>query len=249
MGLKPWNLMLYKPSVNRGCGSSSLVYKYDIKMAKAQTGRGILDSMSQKTPEQSLIGAPVSLAWMLISGGAVGWVAALALTVERIRVASNPDAVLSCDVSPFISCKSVMLTWQASLLGFPNPLIGLAAFFAPVLVGFAILAGAKFAKWFWQIFTAGMTGGFIFVLWLFSQSLFEIGALCPYCMVAWAGMIPMYWKHVLFAAREGIVPVPLKTVDFFVASYDWHWLFTLATFFGLVVTIIWKFWSLWPSLF
>jgi hypothetical protein len=68
-------------------------------------------------------------------------------------------------------------------------------------------------------------------------------------MVAWAGMIPMFWKHVLFAAREGIVPVPLKTVDFFVASYDWHWLFTLATFFGLVVTIIWKFWSLWPSLF
>ena len=59
--------------------------------------------------------------------GVVGWIASLALTVERIRVAENPSATLGCDVSPFISCKSVMLTEQASLFGFPNPLIGLAS--------------------------------------------------------------------------------------------------------------------------
>lgn len=241
--------MLDKPVASRRCGSSSPMYKYDTNMAKAQNCRGILEFMTQKPAEQSLIGAPVSLAWMLIAGGVTGWIAALALTIERLRVASNPDAVLSCDVSPFISCKSVMLTWQASLLGFPNPLIGLAAFFAPVLIGFAILAGAKFAKWFWQLFTFGMTGGFVFVFWLFSQSLFEIGALCPYCMVAWAGMIPMFWKHFLFAASEGIVPVPVKTIGFFVNAYDWHWLFTILTFFGLSATVVWKFWDLWPSLF
>ena len=102
--------------------------------------------MSLETSTQPVIGAPRSLAWMLITGGVVGWAAALSLTIERINVASNPDVALSCDVSPFISCKSVMLTWQAKLLGFPNPLIGLAAFFAPVIIGFAILAGAKFAK-------------------------------------------------------------------------------------------------------
>ena len=241
--------MLDKPVASRRCGSSSPMYKYDTNMAKAQNCRGILEFMTQKPAEQSLIGAQVSLAWMLIAGGVTGWIAALALTIERLRVASNPDAVLSCDVSPFISCKSVMLTWQASLLGFPNPLIGLAAFFAPVLIGFAILAGAKFAKWFWQLFTLGMTGGFVFVLWLFSQSVFVISALCPYCMVAWAGMIPMFWKHFLFAASEGIIPVPVKSVGFFVHAYDWHWLFTILTVFGLIATIVWKFWDLWPSLF
>lgn len=186
---------------------------------------------------------------MLITGGVVGWAAAFALTLERIRVAENPDATLSCDVSPFISCKSVMLTWQAKLLGFPNPLIGLAAFFAPILIGVAILAGAKFAKWFWQIFTLGMLGGFGFVLWLFSQSLFDIGALCPYCMVAWAGMIPMFWKQFLFVASEGIIPVPVKSVSFFVNAYDWHWLFSIATFATLIAAVIWRFWDLWPSLF
>jgi uncharacterized membrane protein len=205
--------------------------------------------MATKTPEKTLIGGTSSLAWMLITGGVVGWIGAMALTIERLNVASNPDAVLSCDVSPFISCKSVMLTEQASLLGFPNSLIGLTAFFAPILVGFAILAGAKFAKWFWLLFTLGMGAGLAFVIWLFSQSLFEIGALCPYCMVAWTGMIPMFWKQFLYSAREGIVPVPLKTIGFFVAAYDWHWLFTFATFGVIIMATIWRFWDLWPSLF
>lgn len=203
--------------------------------------------MSKEKEQVETIGAPKSLAWMLISGGIVGWAAALSLTIERINVATNPDAVLSCDVSPFISCKSVMLTWQAKLLGFPNPLIGLAAFMAPIVVGFAILAGAKFARWFWQTFTAGMFVGFSFAIWLWSQSVFDIGVLCPYCMVAWAGMIPMFWKQFLFSTSEGIVPVPLRTIDFFVRAYDWHWVFTIVTFATMITVIIWKFWALWPS--
>jgi hypothetical protein len=79
--------------------------------------------MSIETSQKSLIGGTKSLAWMLITGGAIGWIGALALTIERLHVAANPDAVLSCDISPFISCKSVMLTEQAALLGFPNSLI------------------------------------------------------------------------------------------------------------------------------
>jgi uncharacterized membrane protein len=205
--------------------------------------------MSSKTSEKPLIGGTISLAWMLIVGGIVGWIGAMALTIERLNVAANPDAVLSCDVSPFISCKSVMLTEQASLLGFPNSLIGLTAFFAPILVGFAILAGAKFAKWFWLLFTLAMGAGFAFVVWLFSQSLFEIGALCPYCMVAWTGMIPMFWKQFLFSAREGIFPVPLRTVGFFVGAYDWHWLFSFGTFAVIIGATMWQFWDLWPTLF
>jgi uncharacterized membrane protein len=205
--------------------------------------------MSLVNSQKRLVAGTKSLAWMLITGGIVGWIGALALTIERLNVAANPDAVLSCDVSPFISCKSVMLTEQAALLGFPNSLIGLAAFAVPVVIGFAVLAGAIFAKWFWLLFTIGMSGGFFFVIWLFGQSLFEIGALCPYCMVAWTGMIPMFWKQFLFSTREGIVPVPVRTVDFFVAAYDWHWLFTFATFGTVIAVTLWSFWDLWPSLF
>ena len=131
--------------------------------------------------------------FFLIGFGAMGWIASFGLTLERIKVAGDPGAATACDISPFISCKSVMLSEQAALFGFPNPLIGLAAFFAPVLVGFAMLAGAKFASWFWQGLLAGHVLAMAFVFWLFSQSVFSIGSLCIYCMVAWTATIPLFW--------------------------------------------------------
>lgn len=184
----------------------------------------------------------------LIWTGILGWFAAFSLVLERIHVATNPDAVLSCDVSPFISCKSVMLTEQASLFGFPNPLIGVAAFVAPIAVGLAILAGAKFAAWFWRLFAVGITAGLVFVIWLWIQSTFVIGVLCPYCMVAWAAMIPLFWKVILFGAKDGFIDTPLRFVGFFDRAYDKAWVFTLATEALLIAIIIARFWTSWPSL-
>ena len=179
--------------------------------------------------------------------GIVGWVASLALTLERIRVAENPEVTLGCDVSPFISCKSVMLTEQASLFGFPNPLIGLASFFAPVLIGFAILAGAEFKNWFWNLYLVGNIFGFAFVLWLFSQSVFVIGSLCPYCMVAWIAMIPLLWMNLGLVAAQGSMGerfvAPGKLV------YEWNWVVTVATYVAISLVILVVYWDLWPTLF
>jgi uncharacterized membrane protein len=205
--------------------------------------------MSEIRPAANSFIASKTLAWVLIIGGTLGWIGAFLLTLERLHVAENPDAVLGCDVASFISCKSVMLSWQAKLFGFPNPLIGLGAFVAPLVVGVAVLAGARFAAWFWQIFTGGLFLGFVFVLWLFDQAVFDIGALCPYCMVAWLGMIPMFWTVFLFGAREGFIWVPTRTIRFFVSAYDWSWLFSLATILGLAAVIAVKFWSLWLDFF
>lgn len=189
-------------------------------------------------------GFAITLLWT----GILGWFAAFSLVLERIHVATNPDATLSCDLNPFISCKSVMLTPQASLFGFPNPLIGLAAFVAPIAVGIAILAGAKFAAWFWRLFAAGITGGFIFVVWLWVQSTFVINVLCPYCMVAWAAMIPLFWKVILFGTKDGFIDTPLRFVGFFDLAYDKAWLFTLITELIAIAAIIARFWSQWPAL-
>lgn len=187
-------------------------------------------------------------AWTLIWTGLLGWFAAFSLVLERINVATNPDATLSCDLNPFISCKSVMLTAQASLFGFPNPLIGVASFVAPVAVGVAILAGAKFAAWFWRLFSVGITLGFIFVIWLWIQSTFVIGVLCPYCMVAWAAMVPLFWKVILFGAKDGFIDTPLRLVGFFDLAYEKAWVFTVITEAILVAVIVARFWSSWPIL-
>jgi uncharacterized membrane protein len=206
----------------------------------------VSEQSAVKTPS---IEASKPLAWFLIVAGATGWIASFLLTLERFHVAANPDATLSCDVATFISCKSVMLSPEAKLLGFPNPLIGLAAYFAPFLVGFAILAGAKFAAWFWRWFFVGHALGFVFVTWLFSVAVFDIGALCPYCMVAWAASIPLFWQLLAHGAREGYIPVPLKTVGFFVRAYDYAWLIALINILFVAITILIHFWNLWLKFF
>ena len=209
---------------------------------------------TEKVTEQSSNGAEVlpspgkGFAWTLIITGIIGWIAAFTLTLERLHVASNPNATLSCDLNPFISCKSVMLTEQARLLGFPNPLIGLAAFIFPIAVGAAILAGAKFALWFWRMFATGITMGFLFVVWLWTQSTFVINVLCPYCMIAWAGMIPLFWTVTLFMLREGVIETPLRFAGFFDRAYEKAWAWTLGTDLIIIAIIIVRFWSYWPAL-
>jgi uncharacterized membrane protein len=183
----------------------------------------------------------------LIAFGALGWIASFGLTLERIKVAANPMASTACDISPFISCKSVMLSEQAALFGFPNPLIGLAAFFAPVVIGMAILAGANFKPWFWQGFLAGLVLAMVFVLWLFSNSVYDIGALCLYCMVAWTATIPLFWSVLGFTAKEGMLGSRMVPGGEFI--FSWAWVLTLLTYFALIIPILIHFWRFWPTLF
>jgi uncharacterized membrane protein len=201
---------------------------------------------STKTPT---VEASKPLAIFLIIAGITGWLASFLLTLERFHVASDPNATLSCDVASFISCKSVMLSPEAKLFGFPNPLLGLAAFVAPIAVGVAVLAGAKFANWFWQLFFAGQVLAFTFVLWLASTAIFDIGALCPYCMVAWAAVIPMFWQLLAHGGREGYLPMPAKSINFFFKAYDWAWLVSLITVLAIATVIAVQFWSLWLKFF
>ena len=182
----------------------------------------------------------------LIIFGVTGWIASFGLTLERLRVAANPDYATSCDISPFISCKSVMLSEQAALLGFPNPLIGIAAFFAPIVVGFAILAGAKFAPWFWNLFLVGHVFALGFVFWLFSQSVFSIGSLCLYCMVAWTATIPLFWSILGHNLKEGFMGIKAMPAGEFV--YEWAWVITILNYLVMIAVIIVHFWDFWPTL-
>jgi hypothetical protein len=43
----------------------------------------------------------------------------------------------------------------------------------------------EFPKLFWQLVVLGTALAVVFCHWLAFQTIFEIGALCPYCMVAW----------------------------------------------------------------
>ena len=192
---------------------------------------------------------PWALAVLLLTTGAVGWWGAMALITERIAKLLDPTHVIACDVNPLVSCGTVMTTWQASLLGFPNPLLGVAGFVAPMAVGLALLAGARFARWFWIALLAGITGAWLFCHWLAVQAVYDIGVLCLYCMVVWAAVIPLFWGLVLWMLARGLLSRPGGRAQMLgVALLPFAWLPALANICVIVAAILLAFPTLLTSL-
>ena len=131
-------------------------------------------------------------AWILIVGGALGLLAAFELTLEKVRVLADASYVPACDLNPVLSCGSVIITPQAEVFGFPNPVMGLVGFTIVITLGVLLAGGVALPRWAWLGLNAGALLGFAFVQWLVWQSLYSIGALCPWCMVVWAVTAPIF---------------------------------------------------------
>jgi len=156
---------------------------------------------------------PVGFAIWLIIASVVGWWAAFQLTLDKLAQLQNPDAALSCNFSVLVQCGANLDSWQGSVFGFPNPIIGLTGWMAPLVVGVALLAGARFPRWFWGLFGLGVTFAFGFICWLISQSIYEIRTLCPWCMLTWSVTIPTFFATVLHLFRNGTVPASEKAQE------------------------------------
>lgn len=189
-----------------------------------------------------------SLAWLLLLGGAAGFAAAFVLVVEKFALVADPSYVPSCSLNPVLSCGSIMTTEQAELFGFPNPLIGVAAFAVLMTTGAAVLAGGRPARWYWIGLQVGATLGLVLVVWLIAQSLYVIGALCPYCMVVWAVVMPVFLYVTLRNAAAGVFGDHVAGSTAVRVAIEWHAVI-LVGFFGMVTVLIGvQFWSYWSTL-
>jgi uncharacterized membrane protein len=186
------------------------------------------------------------LATLLVAAGAVGFVTAFVLAVERIALLEDPDYVPTCSFNPVLSCGSVMQTWQAEAFGFPNPLIGIAAFAVVTTVGVVLLTGATLPRWFWLGLEGGALFGVGFVQWLIFQSLYSIGALCPYCMVVWVVTIPIFWYLTVHNLQAGHLPSPTGLRRFAVRNRG---LVLVAWYLVVVGLVLVRFSGYWSSLF
>lgn len=133
-------------------------------------------------------------AWILVVCGLIGLVAAIELIIQKISVLTDPDFVPNCDINPVLSCGSVINTEQASLFGFPNPVLGVIGFTVVIMFGALLFTGLELPRSMWLGLNIGALAGMTFVVWLVIQSLYVIGALCPWCMVVWAITIPIFWQ-------------------------------------------------------
>ena len=184
---------------------------------------------------------PFGLAIFLITTGAVGWFGAMALITERVKLLLDPEYTLNCDINPLISCGNVMASWQASLLGFPNPLLGVAGLVAPIAVGVALLAGARFDRWFWWAFLTGVVGAFVFVHWLFDQAVYQIGALCPWCMLVWLMVIPMFWVLMIWCLKSAVLTDNAAVQKLAAAVWPFTWVIVVANLVAIAVAIVVQF--------
>ena len=132
--------------------------------------------------------------WVLLVGGLLGFIAAFELIVEKVALLKDPNYSLNCDINPVLSCGSVINTAQAEVFGFPNPIIGIASFSVVLTFAVLLLAKVELPRWIWLGLNTGALLSFGFVGWLVWQSLYSIGALCPWCMVVWASTIPIFWQ-------------------------------------------------------
>ncbi|HEX6151560.1 vitamin K epoxide reductase family protein [Nocardioides sp.] len=135
-------------------------------------------------------------------------VASFVLAVEAVTLAGDPDAVFGCDVNAVISCGTVGSSWQASVLGFPNAFLGLVTEPVVITVAVAGLAGIRFPRWFMLTAQAVYTVGLALAYWLLHQALFEIGAVCPWCLLITVATTFVFFEMTRVNLLDGHLPLP-----------------------------------------
>lgn len=180
---------------------------------------------------------------MLAVLGAIAWLAALVLMIEKVQSLADPSYRPSCSINPVLSCGSVMNSAQGSAFGFPNPLIGIAAFAVVITLGVLLAAGLELPRWIWWGLQAGVIFGIGFVAWLMAQSLYVIGALCPYCMVVWAAMIPIFVLVTVDNLIKERIPSPAGLRRVLAAAGAVPVVVLYATVAVLILLRFWDFWT------
>ncbi|WP_079169085.1 vitamin K epoxide reductase family protein [Streptomyces sp. CC210A] len=188
-------------------------------------------------------GAGRGLAWTLVATGAAGLLAAWVITLDKFRLLEDPDFVPGCSLNPVVSCGSVMESAQASVFGFPNPMLGLVAYGMVAAIGAGLLAGARHRRWHWLGLNAGCLFGVGFCTWLMQQSLYVINSLCLWCCLAWVATIVLFWAVTAHTVRHRMLPAPAG-VRRFLDEFAWappalH----LGVIGMLVLTRWWDFWT------
>ncbi len=146
------------------------------------------------------------LPYILIICGIIGLLCSIILTYDAFKLAQNPGYKPACNLNPIISCGDVSLSAQGTLIGsLPNPWIGIAAFPVLITTGVAMLAGARFKRWYFLGLEGGALIGLVFIHWLFFEAVYRIHALCPYCMVVWIMTITTFWYITLYNLEKGYI--------------------------------------------
>ncbi|MGC5616533.1 vitamin K epoxide reductase family protein [Georgenia sp. Z1491] len=187
-------------------------------------------------------GAPRELSILLVLAGLAGLWASIELVRSELIVAADPGAALGCDINPLIGCGTFLSTWQAHALGISNALLGTAAFGALLATGLILLSGGRLGRWFWWLLTAGAAFALVALVFFVYTAFYEIRALCPYCLVVWAAIIPVIVHVPARAAQAGHLRLGERLTRTLVLD---RWIITGVLYAAIVLYALVHFWDQW----
>ena len=146
----------------------------------------------------------------MLAASVASLVASFVLAVDALRLAENPNADLGCNINAVISCGTVANSWQSTVLGFPNAFLGLMTEPVVITIAVASLAGVRFPRWFMLAAQAVYTVGLAFAYWLFHQAMFDIGALCPWCLTITVATTLVFFEMTYVNIRDDNLYLPRR---------------------------------------
>ena len=150
---------------------------------------------------------------MMLVGAIAALIAAFVLSLDKLRVLEDPNAVLSCSVNVVLNCSTVMQTWQSHVFGFPNMYLGLIFF--PVMITVAVLglSRVQLPRWFLIAANIGFLLALLFSYWLFFNSVYAIQVLCPWCLVVKTAMTVVFSTMLHYNLKENTFKFAKKYND------------------------------------
>ena len=163
-------------------------------------------------------------------------VASFVLALDAIKLAENPSTDLGCNINAVLSCGTVGSSWQASVFGFPNAFLGLIAEPVVITIAVAALGGVRFPRWLMLSAQAVYTLGLALAYWLFYQAMFNIGALCPWCLLITAATTLVFFEMTHVNIRDDNLYLPRRVQRALVSAVEANvdlmvvvsWLLTVA---------------------
>lgn len=192
--------------------------------------------MADPAPATTTRGRDTAVWVVMLASSLASLVASFVLSVDALTLAENPSADLGCNINATISCGTVANSWQAQLFGFPNAFLGLIAEPVVITVAVAALGGVRFPRWFMLAAQTVYTLGLALAYWLFYEAMFNIGALCPWCLVITVATTLVFFEMTHINIRDGHLILPRRLQRAAATAVEAHldlmivvaWLLTLA---------------------
>ncbi|WP_326696522.1 vitamin K epoxide reductase family protein [Streptomyces sp. NBC_01754] len=190
------------------------------------------------------LGGGRAFALLLVITGAAGLLASWVITIDKFKLLEDPGFTPGCSLNPVVACGNIMKSEQAAAFGFPNPMLGIATYSVVIGIGAALLAGARFRRWYWLGLNAGTLFGVGFCTWLQYQSLYNINSLCLWCCLAWVATIVMFCYVTAHNVKHGVLPAPAWLRK---GLLEFHWVPPVLWIGIIGMLILTRWWDFWTS--